>query len=258
MTKIDKKVEELFAAGAHLGHKANRVHPKTKKYIYSFENGVSIIDLTKTVDYLEKAKQFVSELGKNGKILLVISTKKIVSNFTKELCQKNNLPFVNTKWPAGLLTNFEMIIKNVKKLNTMREEKEKGEWNKFVKHEQVKLDKDLKKLEKFYGGIANLKKLPDALFVIDIKKEKNSVKEAGEMKISVVAVTDTNVNPDPINYPIPGNDDSATSIEYFLKEIIETYATGEVKSEKSKVKSDSVIPSKEGIQTKNGSPSSRG
>ena len=236
MNDNDRQVKELFAAGAHLGHKANRVHPKTNKYIYSFENGVSIIDLTKTVIFLEKAKQFVSELGKNEKVLLVVSTKKIVSNLTQELCLKNNLPFVNTKWPAGLLTNFEMIIKNVKKLNSMKEEKEKGEWSKFVKHEQVQLDKELKKLEKFYGGIANLKKLPDALFVIDIKKEKNSVKEAGEMKIPIVAVTDTNVDPDPIDYPIPGNDDSATSIEYFLKEIIEAYATSQLKAQESKAK----------------------
>lgn len=232
----NKKVEELFAAGAHLGHKSNRVHPKTNKYIYSFENGVSIIDLTKTADYLEKAKKYVSELGSNKKILLVVCTKKIASNLTKELCSKNNLLFVNTKWPAGLLTNFEMIIKNVKKLNSMKEEKEKGEWSKFVKHEQVKLDKDLNKLEKFYGGIANLKKLPDALFIIDIKKEKNSVKEAGEMKITTVAVTDTNANPDLINYPIPGNDDSITSIEYFLKEIIEAYSSSFLKAEEAKAK----------------------
>lgn len=236
MSDNNKKVEELFAAGAHLGHKANRVHPKTNKYIYSFENGVSIIDLTKTVDYLEKAKQFVSELGKNEKVLLVVSTKKIASNITQELSQKNGLPYINTKWPAGLLTNFEMIIKNVKKLNSMKEEKEKGEWSQFVKHEQVKLDKELNKLEKFYGGTANLQKLPDAIFVIDIKKEKNSVKEAGEMKIPLVAVTDTNVNPDPIDYPIPGNDDSATSIEYFLKEIIDAYASGKAKAQDSKAK----------------------
>jgi small subunit ribosomal protein S2 len=129
-----------------------------------------------------------------------------------------------------------MIIKNVKKLNSMREEKEKGEWSKFVKHEKVKLDKDLNKLEKFYGGIANLKKLPDALFIVDIKKEKNSVKEAGEMKITTVAVTDTNANPDVINYPIPGNDDSITSIEYFLKEIIEAYSSSYLKAEESKAK----------------------
>ncbi|MFA6081653.1 MAG: 30S ribosomal protein S2 [Patescibacteria group bacterium] len=231
-----KIVEELFAAGAHLGHKSNRVHPKTNKYIYSFENGVSIIDLTKTADYLEKAKKYVSELGTNKKILLVVCTKKIASNLTKDLCSKNNLLFVNTKWPAGLLTNFEMIIKNVKKLNSMKEEKEKGEWSKYVKHEQVKLDKDLNKLEKFYGGIANLKKLPDALFIIDIKKEKNSVKEAGEMKITTVAVTDTNANPDLINYPIPGNDDSITSIEYFLKEITEAYSSSYLKAEEVKAK----------------------
>ena len=116
MIDNNKKVEELFAAGAHLGHKSNRVHPKTNKFIYSFENGVSIIDLTKTVDYLEKAKKFVSELGKNEKVLLVICTKKIASNLTKELCIKNNILFINTKWPAGLLTNFEMIITNVKKI----------------------------------------------------------------------------------------------------------------------------------------------
>jgi small subunit ribosomal protein S2 len=232
----NKKVEELFAAGAHLGHKSNRVHPKTNKYIYSFENGVSIIDLTKTADYLEKAKRYVSELGSSKKILLVVCTKKIASNLTKELCAKNNLLFVNTKWPAGLLTNFEMIIKNVKKLNSMKEAKEKGEWSKYVKHEQVKLDKDLNKLEKFYGGIANLKKLPDALFVIDIKKEKNSIKEAGEMKIITVAVTDTNANPDVVSYPIPGNDDSITSIEYFLKEIIEAYSSSYLKAEEAKAK----------------------
>lgn len=236
MNDNDKKIEELFAAGVHLGHKSNRVHPKTNKFIYTFENGVSIIDLTMTANYLEKAKEFVSELGKNGKVLLVVCTKKIASNLTKELCTESGLPFINTKWPAGLLTNFDMIIKNVKKMNSMKEAKEKGEWNKFVKHEQVKLDKDLNKLEKFYGGISNLKKLPDALFIIDIKKEKNSVKESGEMKISTVAVTDTNVNPDPIDYPIPGNDDSITAIEFFLKEIVGAYTTAFNKASEAKAK----------------------
>lgn len=236
MNDNNKKVEELFAAGAHLGHKSNRVHPKTNKFIYSFENGVSIIDLNQTADYLEKAKKFVAELGSKDKVLLVVCTKKIASNLTKELSSKSNLPYINTKWPAGLLTNFEMIIKNVKKLNSMKEEKEKGEWNKFVKHEQVALDKELNKLEKFYGGIASLKKLPDALFIIDIKKEKNSVKEAGEMKILTVAVTDTNANPDPINYPIPGNDDSADSVKYFLNEITGAYTAGQSKAQETKAK----------------------
>jgi len=236
MTDIDKKVEELFAVGAHLGHKTNRIHQQAKNYIYSIENGVSIIDLTIKVPLLEKAKEFVSESAKNKKTLLVIVTKKVNSPFISDLCQKNNLPFITTKWPAGLFTNFDMIIKNVKKLNLMKEEKEKGEWGKFVKHEQVALDKKLKKLEKFYGGISSLQKLPDAIFVVDIKKEKNAVKEAKEVKIPVIAVVDTNANPNNIDYPIPGNDDSATSIEYFVKEIIGAYATSYLRAEGSKAK----------------------
>lgn len=224
MSDTNKKVEELFAAGCHLGHKSNKIHPKAKKYIYAMENSTSIIDLTKTVDLFEKAKAFVANLAKNNKVLLVVITKRIMASFASELSQKHDLPYVTVKWPAGLITNFDMIIKNAKKLKTMREEKEKGEWNKFVKHEQVKLQKELNKLTKFYGGISSLEKLPDALFVIDMKKEKNAVKEAGEKKIPVIAVADTNFNPDTIEFPIPGNDDAATSIEYFLKEIIGAYS----------------------------------
>lgn len=224
MTNIDKKVAELFEAGCHLGHKNNRVHPKARKYIYSVENGVSVIDLTKTVPLLEEAKEFVKKLHQEGKTLLVVSTKKIGSGVVSKICAELNVPYVSLKWPAGLLTNFEMINRNVKTLEKMKEEKEKGEWNKFVKHEQVKLQKKMVKLEKFYGGILPLKKVPDALFVIDIKKEKNAVTEAKAMGIPVVAVVDTNVNPIGINYPVPGNDDSLTSVEYFANEIIGAFA----------------------------------
>lgn len=223
MINVDKKVAELFEAGCHLGHKKNRVYPKAKKYIYSIENGVSIIDLTMTVPLLEKAKEFVSKLGKEGKTLLVVASKRISSNLISDLCQASKINHVTVKWPAGLITNFEMISKNVKRMLEMKEQKEKGEWNKFVKHEQFELQKELNKLQKFYGGIADLKKLPDALFVIDIKKEKNCVIEARDRQIPVVAVVDTNTNPDLVDYPIPGNDDSLTSIEYFVKEIIGAY-----------------------------------
>lgn len=223
MTNIDKKVAELFEAGCHLGHKNNRVHPKARKYIYSVENGVSVVDLTKTVPLLEEAKEFMKSLSKEGKTVLVVSSKKIGSSVVSKMCSELKIPFVSLKWPAGLLTNFEMIIKNVKKLEKMNEEKEKGDWNKFVKHEQVQLQKEMTKLHKFYGGILPLKKIPDALFIIDIKKEKNAVTEAKSMKIPVVAVVDTNVNPEGIDYPVPGNDDSLTSIEYFVKEILGAY-----------------------------------
>lgn len=220
----NKIIEELFKAGAHLGHKAKRIHPKAKKYIYSFDNGTSVIDLTKTAELLKIAKEFITTLSKNNKTLVIVMTKKINVPELKELFASKGINYITTKWPAGLLTNFDMIIKNVKKMLKMREEKDKGEWDKFVKHERIKLDKKLKKLEKFYGGISGLTKLPDALFVVDVKKEKNAVKEAKETKIPVVAVADTNVNPDTVDYPIPGNDDSASSIEYFVKEIVNAYA----------------------------------
>ncbi len=223
MTNIDKKVAELFEAGCHLGHKNNRVHPKARKYIYSVENGVSVIDLTKTVPMLEEAKEFVKTLTKEGKTMLVVSTKKIGSGVISKICSELNIPYVSLKWPAGLLTNFEMINRNVKTLEKMKEEKEKGEWNKYVKHEQVKLQKKMTKLSKFYGGILPLKKVPDAIFVIDIKKERNAVTEAKAMGIPVVAIVDTNVSPIGIDYPVPGNDDSLTSVEYFTNEIIGAY-----------------------------------
>jgi len=224
MIDKNKKIEELFAAGAHLGHKKNKIHPKAKKYIYTFNQNNSIIDLQKTVDLLDEAKKFVSNLAKEKKTLLIVMTKRVAAKFVKEMAEKHNLPSITLKWPPGLLTNFETIAKNVKKLKKMREEKENGSWNKFVKHEQIKLQKQLNKLEKLYGGIAHLEKIPDALFIIDIKKEKNAVKEARETKIPIVAVVDTNVNPDLVDYPIPGNDDSITSIEYFVKEIVEAYS----------------------------------
>jgi len=236
MVSVDKKVTELFEAGCHLGHKNNRVHPKARKYIYSIENGVSVIDLTKTVPLLEKAKEFVKSLSENNKSILFVATKKVSSGLVNKLCQEAGIPYVTLKWPAGFLTNFEMIMKNVKKLLTMNEDKKAGGWTKFVKHEQVQLQKEINKLAKFYGGLVLLKKLPDALFVIDIKKEKNAVKEGLEMKMPVVAVCDTNVDSAKITYPIPGNDDSLTSIEYFLKEIINSY--GQVKAQDSKVKTE--------------------
>jgi len=236
MNNVDKKVTEAFEAGCHLGHKNNRVHPKARKYIYSVENGVSVIDLTQTIDALEKVKKYIVAQTKEGKTMLVVATKKIASSIVAEICRINNIPSVTLKWPAGLLTNFDTITKNVKKLEKMKADRETGEWNKYVKHEQVKIQKEINKLERFYGGIVSLKKLPDFLFVIDIKKEKNSVTEAKDIGIPVVAITDTNVNPDEIDFPIPGNDDSLSSIEYFIKEIVGIYSNEKSKVQGSKSK----------------------
>lgn len=229
MATVNKQIEELFEAQAHLGHKTNRIHPRSRKYIYKVENGVSIIDLSQTVELFTKAKEFSAQLGEAGKTFLVVATKKIASSFVEETAKKNDVPYIVTKWPAGFISNFETLLKNINKLKKMKEDKEAGEWAKLVKHEQTELGRELAKLERNYGGLVSLTALPDALFIVDIKKEKNAVKEACAVHIPVVAITDTNVNPDSIDYPIPANDDSLTSIEYITTQVIEAYTKARLK-----------------------------
>lgn len=223
-------IQILFDAKVHLGHKTNRIHPKAKKYIYGSENGVSIIDLTKTVELLEKAKQFLQDLAKDQKKILVVATKKIASPIIEKLSSANAISYVTTKWPAGLLTNFDTVKRNVTKLETLKKEKEDGSWQKLVKHEQMKLQKDLIRLEKFYGGLVELKNMPDAVVIVDAKKEKNALSEARKFHIPVIAMADTNINPDLIEFPIPANDDSASSIECVMTELIRAYSGKEFKS----------------------------
>lgn len=218
-----EEVTKLFEAGVHLGHKINRVHPRTKKYIYTVESGVSIIDLTKTVVNLTKAREFVSKLADDKKKLLVVVTKKIVAQAIRELCEKNKISYITVKWPAGLLTNFESIKKNILTLRDMKKEKESGDWDKYVKKEQTVLAKKMNRLNRLYGGLADLEKLPDALFVVDVKKEKNAIAEARRMKIPTIAIIDTNADPEKIEFPIMGNDDSPESIIYLVNEIVAAY-----------------------------------
>lgn len=219
------EMEKLFAASVHLGHRKNRLHPRAKKYVYKMVNGVAIIDLTLTVKSLDGAKSYLKKLCQEGKTILVVATKKIASNFTAKLCDEKNIPHVTVKWPSGLLTNFETIMNNVKRLNELEKQQTEGAWDKFVKHEKVKLTKEIAKLKKFYGGISKLTKKPDALLILDIKKEKNALNEAHQNNLPSVAVLDTNSNPDTVNYPVIGNDDSATSVEYLMKELISAYST---------------------------------
>jgi len=227
-TKDLKKIQELFDAGIHLGHKKNRVHPKAKKYIYKMEKGVSIIDLPQTLEQIKEAQKFLNESFKNNQTVLVVATKKVASDFAQAMCEKIGIPYVTTKWMPGLLTNFDTIMKNVKRLKELKEEKETGSWNKLVKHERTKLDKQISKLQKFYGGLINLVKTPDVLFILDTKQENNAITEAIQTNTQVVAIIDTNSNPDEIKYPIMANDDSQTAVEYLLNELI-----GQVKIKKS-------------------------
>ncbi len=231
-------VKELFEAGLYLGHKKNRLHPKARKFIYKLESGVSIIDLTKTASQIQSAKNFLKKLAEEGRVLLVVATKKVASQRAKELCDEKNIPNVVTKWLPGLLTNFETLIKNVKKLKDLKEEKESGAWDKLTKQEISKLRKELVKLEKFYTGLLDLHKKPDALFILDARKERNAVAEAQSMGIPVVAVIDTNSNPDEVDYPIVANDDSPKSVNYLLTQVLTTYAKAFKKKTSEKEKAE--------------------
>lgn len=226
--------EELINYGIHFGHKSQKVHPRSRKFIYKIDNGVSIIDLYKTAEELDKAKKFLFELGKAGKTLLVIATKKQARPIVKPFCVENNLFYLTNKWVAGFATNFDEIHKNVRRITEMKKEKEEGKWNEFPKHEIVKLDKKLVKLMKIYEGVETMNKLPDAFFIIDLKKENNAVLEANMKKIPVVAVADTNVNPEIVEYPVPGNDDALSSIKFLAEDILGAYIEGRKKAEDTK------------------------
>ena len=219
-----KLVGTLFEAELHLGHKRNRLHPRARKYVYRIDNGVSIIDLTQTVPQLQKAKEFIKQLKEENKVLLVVATKKVANQVVSDFCKANSLSYITTKWLPGLLTNFETLAKNIKKLNDLKAAEAQGDWGALAKHEIVKLKKHVAKLEKFYGGISTLAKHPDALFIIDSKKENNAVVEAAKSKIPVVAITDTNTDPNTVTYPIVANDDSPKSIEFLMNDLLKPYA----------------------------------
>jgi len=217
-----KEVEKLFELGAHLGHRKSKLHPKAKKNVYQIINGTSVIDLTNTVTQLEGAKKYMKQCGKDGAKIMVVGTKKTAAPFVKEYCSTHNIPYVSTKWLPGLLTNFKTIMNNVKKLKDNKEEID-SEQSTLVKHEKTKLQKDTAKLERLYGGIANITERPEIIVIIDTKKEKNAVKEAQSYNIPIVAVVDTNSNPENIEYPVMANDDASEVVEYLLTEILTPY-----------------------------------
>lgn len=213
-------VQDLFDAELHLGHKRNRLHPRARKYVYKMDNGISIIDLTQTVSQVENAVAFLRSLKAENKVILVVATKKVAAPVVAEYCKKNSIPFITAKWLPGLLTNFATLAKNIKKLNDLKTAEAQGEWSALAKHETIKLKKQIARLEKFYGGISTLTAHPDALFIIDSKKEHNAVDEAQKSSIPVVAITDTNTDPDSVTYPIVANDDSPKAIEYVVQQIL--------------------------------------
>jgi small subunit ribosomal protein S2 len=219
-------LEQLLKAGCHFGHKAERWHPRAQAFIYVKKDGIHIIDLAKTKAGLDAATKFIRELVAGGGEVLFVATKRQARGIVKEIVQKVDAPYFVERWVGGFLTNWESIRKNLDKAIKMASDKETGVWKKYVKHEQVGMDHQLKKLQSYYEGVLMLKKPPQALFIIDVKKENAAVREALRVGIPVIGVVDTNSNPTGIDYVIPANDDAVGSIQLITGYVSQAYAEG--------------------------------
>ena len=208
--------QELLEAGSHFGHLARKWNPKMAPYIFDQKNGIHIIDLHKSVVKIDEAAEVMKELARSGRKILFVATKKQAKDIVAEKAAAVNMPFVTERWPGGMLTNFPTIRKAVKKMNTIDKMKEDGTFDKLAKRERLQVDRQRAKLEKNLGSIRDMSRLPSAIFVVDVQKEANAVKEANRLNIPVIAMVDTCCDPTPIDYVIPANDDAAKSIETIL------------------------------------------
>ena len=206
-------MKQLLEAGVHFGHQTRRWNPKMAAYIYTERNGIYIIDLQKTVKKLEEAYNFVRELGEKGETLLFVGTKKQAQEAIKEEASRVGMYYVNARWLGGMLTNFKTMRGRVDRLNQLKRMQEDGTFDMLPKKEVMKHLGEIAKLEKYLGGVKDMKKLPGALFIVDTRKERNAIAEAHKLGIPVVAIADTNCDPDEIDYAIPGNDDAIRAIK---------------------------------------------
>ncbi|MDR1158076.1 MAG: 30S ribosomal protein S2 [Oscillospiraceae bacterium] len=205
-------MKQLLEAGVHFGHQTRRWNPKMAQFIFTERNGIYIIDLQKTVKKLEEAYRFVRELSSGGETLLFVGTKKQAQEAIREEAERVSMFFVNARWLGGMLTNFKTMRRRVDRLNQIKKMQEDGTFDMLPKKEVIKLHGEIEKLEKYLGGVKEMRRLPGALFIIDPRKERNAIAEAHKLGIPVVAIVDTNCDPDEIDYPIPGNDDAIRAI----------------------------------------------
>ena len=219
-------MKELLEAGVHFGHQTRRWNPKMRDYIFGQRNGIYIIDLQKTIKNFKEALQFVKSVAENGQDVLFVGTKKQAQDIVKDYASKSESSYVNQRWLGGLLTNFVTVRSSVDKLVELEEMREDGRWDLLSKKEQSRQEKVYRKLSKNLGGIKTMSRLPGAMFVIDSSKEDIALAEAHKMKVPIVAVVDTNGDPDPVDYPIPGNDDAVRAIELFASKVAEAIVEG--------------------------------
>ena len=219
-------MKQLLEAGVHFGHQTRRWNPKMAKYIFTERNGIYKIDLQKTVKKLEEAYAFVREIAANGEEILFVGTKKQAQESIKEEAERCNMPYVNARWLGGMLTNFNTIKLRIKRLAQLKAMEENGTFDLLPKKEVVKLKLQIEKLEKFLGGITEMRRMPAAMFVVDPRKEKIAVAEARKLGIPIIAIVDTNCDPDLIDYVIPGNDDAIRAVKLIAGAIADAVLEG--------------------------------
>lgn len=225
---------EMLKAGVHFGHQKSRWHPKMEKYIFGARNSVHIIDLEKTLVALEKALAYVKNLSAEGKVILFVGTKRQARALVKAAAESCGAPYLVERWIGGLLTNFEEVRRRLRKYHAMKDEVASGEVEKYTKKEQVKIKKELAKMDRYLLGLSNLEKMPDAVYLADLRVEKTAAAEAERKEVPLVAVCDSNVNPDKVDYPIPANDDAVNSIKMIAELMAEAVKEGKAEFEKKK------------------------
>ncbi|MFH1536760.1 MAG: 30S ribosomal protein S2 [Patescibacteria group bacterium] len=217
----DLSLSEMLKAGIHFGHKTAKRHPKMDPFIFGTKKEISVIDLEKTKEALEKAMEVVGQLTEQNKTILFVGSKRQVKAIVKKGATECNMPYINERWIGGLITNFNSVSGTLKKLTKLKKGKESGDWEKYTKKERLQLDREITKLERVVGGIEKMDKIPDMIFIIGVKDEATAIREANNRKIPIIGICDTNANPDKITYPIPANDDAVKSIEYIVGKISE-------------------------------------
>ena len=219
-------IKELLEAGVHFGHQTKRWNPKMNEYIFGQRNGIYVIDLGKTAKLFRKAEEFVSRLASDGRTILFVGTKRQAQDLIQEEARRCGMYFVNQRWLGGLLTNFMTIQRSIGRLRELEAMAEDGRYETLSKKEIARIEKEKKKLLKSLGGIRQMRRLPDAVFVVDTRKEKIAVDEARKLKIPVIGIVDTNCDPDDVDYIIPGNDDALRSIRLFVTRIADAVING--------------------------------
>jgi small subunit ribosomal protein S2 len=218
--KSEISMMEMLKAGVHFGHKKAKKHPKMEQYIYTVRNEINIIDLGATKSKLEEALKRVREISSEGGTILFVGTKKQAKKVVEETAKRCEMPFVTERWLGGTFTNFDKISASINRLEKMVEQKENGELEKkYNKKERLEIDREIKRLERKFGGIRKMKKLPEAVFIIDVKEDKTAVLESIVKKIPIIALVDTNADPTIIDYPIPSNDDAIGAIQMMTEAV---------------------------------------